>query len=245
MVLCPNCHCDIEDSKMILHQRFCIQNIKYCEQCKEGIIIEEYEEHCKNHNKKEEKQKSQSSQESKDSLTLSRVQSSKIGCQYCGYFCGFDELEEHEAMCGAKSTTCKQCKKKMLVKDLRPHIEKVHNLKMENYEEMKSSSLGLEKEKSINNNSSHLFGNFDNLDLQRMTSDEEIAYALALSQEEEQRKKQEEQKKNNIKEDKKIKSNIEEKNSDYKQKKSEKIDYDEMEYEYEKQLYEDEMNNFQ
>ena len=49
MVFCTNCHCDIEDSKMFLHQRFCIQNIKYCEECKEGIIIEEFEEHCKNH----------------------------------------------------------------------------------------------------------------------------------------------------------------------------------------------------
>ena len=51
MVLCPNCHCEIDDSKIFLHERFCVQNIKYCELCQEGIIIEEYEEHCQNHKK--------------------------------------------------------------------------------------------------------------------------------------------------------------------------------------------------
>ena len=49
MVFCSNCHCDIDESKFFLHHRFCVQNIKYCEQCEEGIVIEEYEEHCKNH----------------------------------------------------------------------------------------------------------------------------------------------------------------------------------------------------
>ena len=235
MVFCSNCHCDIEESKMFLHQRFCIQNIKYCEECKEGIIIEEFEEHCKNHNNKIEEKVP--SQELKDSLTLKRVESSKIGCQYCGFFCSYADLVEHEAMCGARTTNCKQCGKNLLIKNLKPHIQKEHNLDMECYQELGSRSLDKTQ------NSSDLNGNLGNLDLKRMTTDEEIAYALQLSEEEEQRKRQMEQNINKNK-SKNITSNILQKNSSLQKQKSEKIDYDEMDYEYEKQLYEEEMNNF-
>ena len=237
MVFCSNCHCDIDESKFFLHHRFCVQNIKYCEQCEEGIVIEEYEEHCKNHNKKKENEESRrASKQSRDSLTLSRVESSKIGCQYCGYFCSFTEIEEHESMCGARTTTCKKCGKNLLIKNLKTHIEKEHNLDLDNYKDMKSGSLDF----TNNQNSSNLYNNlenFGNLDLKRMTSDEEIAYALQLSAEEEKRRKEKE--KNKIKE-----SNIQPKKNSIASKRSSKIDYDELEYEYEKQLYEEEMNNF-
>ena len=236
MVLCTNCHCDIEESKMFLHQRFCIQNIKYCEQCKEGIIIEEYEEHCKNHNQTIDEKAP--SKEIKDSLTLTRVESSKIGCEYCGYFCSYKDLEEHEAMCGARTTNCKKCGKNLLIKNLKEHIEKEHNLKMDNYKEMVSGSINFDNNKD---NSSAFYGNFENFGFKRMTTDEEIAYALQLSEEEEQRRQQEQKNTNNNKNNS---SNIYKKNFSLKKEKSEKIDYDEMEYEYEKQLYEEEMNNF-
>ena len=97
MVLCPNCHCDIDESKMFLHQRFCIQNIKYCEQCQVGVIIDEFEEHLQSHNNNNKSQKL--SKDESDDLTLKRVESSKIGCQYCGFLCGFSDLEEHESFC--------------------------------------------------------------------------------------------------------------------------------------------------
>lgn len=231
MVFCTNCHCDIEESKMVLHQRFCIQNIKYCEQCQEGIIIEEYEEHCKEHNTKEKSK----SKELRDSLTLKRVQSSKIGCEFCGFICSFDELVEHETMCGSRSTSCKQCCKTILIKDLKNHIKKEHNLELENYQALPSnSSLDFNKQKTGPSDSS-LFGN---LDLKRMTTDEEIAYALALSAEEEQKKKKEKKDDNN-KTDNKLQKKI-----SLEKQKSEKVDFEELEYEYEKQLYEEEMKNY-
>ena len=52
-----NCHTNIEDSKVVLHERFCLQNITYCEKCKEGIIKEVYEEHCLEHENSEDKDK--------------------------------------------------------------------------------------------------------------------------------------------------------------------------------------------
>jgi hypothetical protein len=232
---------------MVLHQRFCVQNIKYCEKCQVGVIIEEFEEHLQSHKSKENsKEKSHSSKEENDSLTLKRVQSSKIGCEYCGFLCGFGDIEEHEAMCGARSTNCKQCGKRLLIKDLKDHIEKVHKLNMENYQEMKSKSF----ENNFNSNSnsynnSGLYGNLGNLDLKRMTTDEEIAYAMALSQEEELKRQQKEKEKEKNKYNEKQSDNFKKNNSlEMKKKKSEKIDYDELEYEYQKQMYEDEMDAY-
>jgi hypothetical protein len=252
MVLCPNCHCDIDESKMFLHQRFCVQNIKYCEQCQVGVIIDEYEEHLQSHNNNSNSPKL--SKDESDSLTLKRVQSSKIGCQYCGFLCGFGDIEEHEAMCGARSTNCKQCGKRILIKDLKPHIEKEHNLNMESYQNMESKSSDKSNSNSnsnnyLNNNSSSLYGNLTNLDLQRMTTDEEIAYAMALSEQDEmkrQEKLKKEQEKEKNKYNPKVSDNFQKNNNlDVKKKPSEKIDLDEIEYEYEKQMFEEELKNLE
>ena len=241
MVLCPNCHCEIDDSKIFLHERFCVQNIKYCELCQEGIIIEDYEEHCQNHkNLSKGKSKSNESKESRDSLTLQRVESSKIGCQYCGFLCGYKELEEHEVMCGSRTTKCSQCGQTLLIKNVKDHLEKLHKIKMDDYQQMNSGDIcGIK----TNSDSSTKFGYLNNLGLNRMTSDEEIAYALALSQQEEQERKKKQQYNNNYNNKN---SNFMQKNSsqNFYKKKSSKIDYDELDYEYEKQMFEDEVNNY-
>ena len=249
MVLCSNCHCDIDESKMFLHQRFCIQNIKYCEQCQVGVIIEEYEEHLQSHNNNNSSNSQKLSKDESNELTLKRVQSSKIGCQYCGFLCGFGDIEEHEAMCGARSTNCKQCGKRLLIKDLKPHIEKEHKLNMESYQNMDSKSFdssNLINNNSNNNYNSGLYGNLANLDLKRMTTDEEIAYALALSEEDERRRQEKEKKeKEKNKNNPKVSDNFQKNNNlDMKKKPSAKIDYDELDYEYEKEMYEEEMKNF-
>ena len=227
MVFCTNCRQDIEESKIFLHQRFCFQNIKYCEKCQEGIVIEEYEEHCLQHSLPKEESKS-NSKELKRSLTLKRVESSKIGCQYCGFFCSYGELEEHEKMCGSRSSNCKQCGKFLLIKDLKSHLEKEHKIKIDDYQQMQSGNF---------NSSSGLFGNPNtDLNLKRMTTDEEIAYALALSAEEEKERKNKNNSKTNF--------NSKDRKLNLSKKISDKIDYDELDYEYEKHMYEDEMNGY-
>ena len=260
MVLCQNCRCDIDESKMFLHQRFCIQNIKYCEECQVGVIIEEYEEHLQSHNNNGNNSNNSKrlSKEESDSLTLKRVQSSKIGCQYCGFLCGFGDIEEHESFCGARSTNCKQCGKRILIKDLKPHIEKEHKLNMESYQNMDSKSFDSNKYLNNNsNNSNNSYNNisglsekFTNLDLKRMTSDEEIAYALALCAEDDKKRREKEEKEKKEKEQNKynpkVSDNFQKNNNlDVKKKPSEKIDYDELEYEYEKEMYEEELKNFE
>ena len=244
MVLCSNCHCDIEESKIFLHQRFCFQNIKYCEQCKVGVVIEEFEEHCQTHNNPKSNENvtdKLNSKESNNDLTLKRVQSSKVGCEYCGFLCGYSELEEHELMCGSRSTNCKKCGKFILYKNLKSHIEKDHNLNYSNYQEMKSGNINSDKYLNQNQSSSSgLFANYDNLGLKRMTTEEEIAYTLALCAEEEKKKKELEKKNNNEKKDKKVSSG----NLSVNKKISDKIDYDQLDYEYEKEMFQNEMNEY-
>ena len=182
MIKCSNCHFDIEQSKIVLHERFCAQNIKYCELCKEGIIKEEYEDHCLEHNKPKTVEPTIKSEEERSQMSLKRVQSSKICCRYCELFCAYDELEEHEAMCGARTTQCRMCGKNLLYSQLDKHIKEAHDLGLENYKTMDSFS----GEKS---NNSLSLKNLNTSSLNRMTSDEQLAYAIAMSEQTYNKKK--------------------------------------------------------
>ena len=240
MVKCSNCHCEIEDSKIILHERFCIQNIKYCDICKEAIIKEEYDEHCLNHNKNSLEMKKEDSEEDRNSRSLQRVMSSKVACEFCGLFLGYSELEEHEEMCGARSTNCKICGKNLIFKNLENHIQSVHGINNSIYKEYDPElNNNFEPKNNLNQKNSNLIENknLNELDLSKMTSEEQIQYALALSAQ---------QYNSNLNKD-----NNSNKNSgkskemkDTAKKSSSGIDYDEIEDEYERQMYEEKMKNF-
>ena len=49
---CQNCHQDIPESKMFLHEGFCLRNNKFCAQCEKVFLVQEFEEHLKTHNEK-------------------------------------------------------------------------------------------------------------------------------------------------------------------------------------------------
>ena len=44
-VVCNNCGKEIETYKMVLHERFCSQNVRKCSICNEPVQKDEYEEH--------------------------------------------------------------------------------------------------------------------------------------------------------------------------------------------------------
>ena len=187
MVICSNCRCEIEDSKMVLHERFCYLNIVYCEQCKEAVIKDEYEEHCENHNNPNKIEKEET-QEEKDNKSLERVMSSKAACQFCGLFCGFNEIEEHENSCGSRTTNCRICTEVVMLKNLKDHLSTVHKNNMDEYEKMDSADSRLVNKVQPNENvdqpKQNFKGNLTEDEIQRMTSDEQIQYALAMSQQE-------------------------------------------------------------
>jgi len=237
MVKCSNCHCEIEESKMILHERFCLQNIKYCDICKEGVIKEEYEEHCLNHNKdgNQSGKKELDSEEERNSRSLERTMSSKVACDYCGLFLGFTELEEHEEMCGARSTKCKICGYNSLFKNIKNHFINVHKIDESVYKEYdsginNSNSNNVDLNKNVNKpNINYSKGELTEEELKRMTSEEQIQYVLALSQKDKNN--------NNLNNNKNNKLDIPNKSSSG-------INYDEIDNEYERQMYEEEMRNF-
>lgn len=64
-VKCNNCRQNIPESKMFLHEGFCLRNNKFCPQCEKVFLVSEYEEHIKTHNASNSPQ-----QESKPAPTL-------------------------------------------------------------------------------------------------------------------------------------------------------------------------------
>ena len=237
MVKCSNCHCDIDESKMFLHERFCFQNIKYCEICKEGIIKEEFEEHCENHKKNSNELKKLDSEEDRNSRSLKRVESSKVACQYCGLFLIYAEIEEHEQMCGARTTQCKICQKNVIYKDLENHLNNFHNMNKNTYKEYDSGlyvNNNFDYNENVNQPKKNINTNLTQEQLRRMTSEEQIQYALAMSQDQNNSGN----KGNYTSKDFKSKDNLPKKSSSG-------IDYDEIDNEYQRQMYEDEMRNFE
>ena len=180
MVFCTNCHCEIDENKMFLHERFCKQNVRYCEKCEEAIPIEEFDEHVLSHADKEDEKNPQKklSKEEKMSRSLERVMSSKVGCEYCGLPLSMNEIEEHEEMCGARTTQCNICHQNMTYKILKSHIKVIHNLDKSEYD---NSQLSNKNSNKINENFS---GNLSDSALNRMNSEEQMAYALKMSQKE-------------------------------------------------------------
>lgn len=150
MVLCTNCHIDIDESKIILHQRFCFQNIKYCDKCKEGFPIEEFDEHLSSHlTKKSSSNLSDDELKLKKKLSLKRLESSKIGCQYCGLYLSYSEIEEHEQMCGARTHQCPFCEKYITNKDMENHKETEHKGMVEDETLKKKTSVQLTEDELI------------------------------------------------------------------------------------------------
>ena len=60
-IKCKNCKQDILESKMFLHEGFCLRNNKLCPECDKVFLVQEYDEHLKTHNSKNIPQEKKSS----------------------------------------------------------------------------------------------------------------------------------------------------------------------------------------
>jgi hypothetical protein len=108
----------------MLHEPFCCRNFKYCETCKTVVEISDFDEHTKSHAKKEEVPilKPTNIINTNSNVDLKRVESAKSNCSFCELSLSLSELAYHEGMCGARTEICEYCNKKMLVKQLKPHL---------------------------------------------------------------------------------------------------------------------------
>ena len=122
MTKCDNCDKLIEQSKMLLHERFCKLNIKKCTICKSPVLIEEYEDHMdENHQEIE-------CEFCKKMFSNADIEAHKrqcdcqlIYCMYCEMQVPKREKKEHEYICGAKTEECMICKQFIQIKDMKAH----------------------------------------------------------------------------------------------------------------------------
>lgn len=120
---CSNCDEDIPESKLMLHERFCSQNVKRCPECHKPVIIEDQEDHIKEFHTKVEcifcKEKFLKA-ELKTHQQNCDMQMTE--CKYCSLELTKKDLADHEYMCGAKTEECEYCHKYIQLKDMDAHI---------------------------------------------------------------------------------------------------------------------------
>ena len=56
-IQCKNCHQNISESKIFLHEGFCLRNNKLCPECDKVFLVQEFDEHFKTHNIKKPPEK--------------------------------------------------------------------------------------------------------------------------------------------------------------------------------------------
>ena len=175
MPICSNCHIEIDPLKIVLHERFCFQNMKYCQTCQEAFPKDEFDEHLSNHLSRKQ---SQISQEEKNFNSLKRCMSSKVACEFCGLFLSYNDLIDHEEMCGARTTQCNICKENILYKNLINHMKNKHNIvdNIKNLTELDNNYFN-----SNNNNNNDNFKKMSSSEIRQIDEDEQIARALAES----------------------------------------------------------------
>ena len=249
MVLCQNCRKNIDQSKYFLHERYCKLNVKYCADCKEVVVIEEFDEHVLNH-KSNFLSKKRSGENSKDNDDLSYKKSEvsfKVECQYCQIRLNIDIIAEHEEMCGARTINCGICNKKYLLKKLKRHLQKRHKINDDQIYRKRLDSFNKEDDNNTKSknfekiNTGETSGDLNQLssaEIKNMTEDEQLARALALSEKE-----------NNLpygsqNNNKNSKSNSSE-NSNQTQNKEDEIDLNDVDEIYARQLYEEEMKMYE
>jgi hypothetical protein len=113
---------NIPSSKFILHEPYCIRNVKKCH-CRMIINIEEEEEHHKEYHIEIKclhcHKKFPKSQVSHHQTSCDHIQNE---CRYCTLGVAKKDLDEHEYTCGAKTEQCEICHKYVPIKFMEKHI---------------------------------------------------------------------------------------------------------------------------
>lgn len=146
IIQCSNCRQNIQESKKILHEAFCLRNNKFCGECEKVVLASEFEEHIKCHNSAYGKALKQISETKKTNPTPETVPEKKtvvqpkikavirkvqvddsLGIKKCEYCCNLvDNLEEHLEECEVKKMIEKESQK--YFKDLKEREKKEKNL---------------------------------------------------------------------------------------------------------------------
>lgn len=107
---CINCDKEISAQKIVLHERYCKDNIIKCPICHEAVQKEELEEHNEdNHAKTPCKECGKLIEKSLLSTHKQKCDRQLFQCEYCQLSLPMDELHDHEYICGSKTEECCLC----------------------------------------------------------------------------------------------------------------------------------------
>ncbi|CAD8084682.1 unnamed protein product [Paramecium primaurelia] len=117
---CSNCNQLIADTKLILHETYCIRyNIK-CERCGQYYDKNDPESHEEDYHKKE---KCQYCYQEFDDLSKHKCQKTPKLCLYCELSYPMDQIFQHENQCGSRTEKCQMCQNYIMKRDLSKHYQ--------------------------------------------------------------------------------------------------------------------------
>ena len=107
---CSNCEELIPESKLILHERFCSQNVLRCKHCNQPIIKDDMEDHIKNMHTKVECIFCKCMFLPTEIVQHQKDCDMQIGkCKFCEINLPKRDLKEHEYVCGSHTEECPIC----------------------------------------------------------------------------------------------------------------------------------------
>ncbi|CAD8181257.1 unnamed protein product [Paramecium octaurelia] len=117
---CSNCNQLIEDTKLVLHETYCIRfNIK-CDRCGQYYDKNDPESHEEDYHKKE---KCQYCYVEFDDLSKHKCQKTPKLCLYCELSYPLDQIHQHENQCGSRTEKCQMCQNYVMKRDLNAHYQ--------------------------------------------------------------------------------------------------------------------------
>jgi len=205
---CQSCEQYIESSKYILHERMCSLNVKRCPKCDKPFNLIDLDDHIK----------------LEHSFTICDLCGSKftnkeienhkkncdyrlIPCKFCELNVIFQELEEHENICGSTTKLCEKCGSFIEKKNFDNHIcEKKESeylsehIKIDKVEEDKKEKKKIKYNKKNKKQSkkkeveqmNKLENNIEDLDMNMIYSSQEIQKQIKALKKYENKKKDEE-----------------------------------------------------
>ncbi|XP_035747430.1 TRAF-type zinc finger domain-containing protein 1 isoform X1 [Egretta garzetta] len=120
--LCGNCKKDVPVANFIMHEIHCSRNIEVCRYCSDLIPKSEMKNHIESEHvqvtckcgMKIEKRLFEDHEASACPLR-------PAVCQYCDIQLTFNNLQDHEIYCGARTERCGGCGRNVMLKDLKEH----------------------------------------------------------------------------------------------------------------------------
>ncbi|KAL4462067.1 hypothetical protein ABPG74_000912 [Tetrahymena malaccensis] len=123
---CENCKQLFPESKVQLHEAYCLRNIRKCPNCEQYVDKREMEEHQEEFHKQVTCEKCGKTVENQTLMQKhidTQCSLRPRECRYCNVLFPIQEFEQHEYICGCRTKVCGLCKKNILMRDYENHMD--------------------------------------------------------------------------------------------------------------------------